>query len=109
MSKVNASTILNKSPQKVKLMIDPIRNMKLDLALETVSTMNKGKTKKLYDLLKTAANNLQLTPVEYKSFKIDQIWAEKAQILYRSMPRARGSAFRIRKRYSRIKVSLTQI
>jgi ribosomal protein L22 len=46
-----ASTIMSKSPRKVRLMINPIRGLKLNNALEIVKTMNKGKTKKIYDLL----------------------------------------------------------
>jgi large subunit ribosomal protein L22 len=109
MTKVTASTILNKSPQKVRLMINPLRKMKLHQAMEVVRAMEKGKTKKLFDLLSNAANNLQLTSPEFSNYVIEEIWAEEAQTLYRSMPRARGSAFRIRKRYSRIKINLKQI
>ena len=109
MTKVTASTVLNKSPQKVRLMINPIRNMKLNEALESVRSMNKGKTKKLHDLLMNAANNLQLTEADFASYKVAEIWADEAQRLYRIVPRARGSAFRIRRRYSRIKVRLQKI
>jgi large subunit ribosomal protein L22 len=109
MTKVTASTILNKSPQKVRLMINPLRKMKLNNAFEAVRAMDKGKTKKLFDLLSNAANNLQLTAPDYSNYIVEEIWAEEAQTLYRSMPRARGSAFRLRKRYSRIKINLKQI
>ena len=109
MSKINASTVVNKSPQKVRLMLNPIRNLRLDEALEAVRFMNKGKTKKLYDVLINAANNLQLTENDYSQYKIAEIWADEAQKLYRIVPRARGSAFRIRRRSSRIKVRLQKI
>lgn len=104
-----ASTIMSKSPRKVRLMIDPIRGIKLDSAMEIVKTMNKGKTKKIYDLLKSAASNGQLTEAEYSNYLIKTIVAEEAQRLYRVVPRARGSAFRIRRRYSRVKVELEKI
>jgi large subunit ribosomal protein L22 len=103
------STVLNKSPQKVRLIINPIRRMRLDLALETIKTLNKGKTKKVYDLLMNAANNLKLTSSDYNQYLISEIWADEAQKLYRIVPRARGSAFKIRRRHSNIKVRLQKI
>jgi large subunit ribosomal protein L22 len=109
MTKVTASTVLNKSPQKVRLIINPIRRMRLDLALETIKTLNKGKTKKVYDLLMNAANNLKLTSSDYNQYLISEIWADEAQKLYRIVPRARGSAFKIRRRHSNIKVRLQKI
>jgi large subunit ribosomal protein L22 len=101
-----ASTVINKSPRKVRLIIDPIRGLELSNALEILRTMNKGKTKKVYDLLKSAAYNAKLTEADYQGYKVGSIVAEEAQRLYRVMPRARGSAFRIRRRYSRVLVEL---
>lgn len=103
-----ASTIINKSPRKVRLMIDPIRGRMLSDALETLKSMPKGKTKKVYDLLKSAATNMKLTEADYANYKVGTIVAEEAQRLYRVVPRARGSAFRIRRRYSRVKVELNE-
>jgi ribosomal protein L22 len=87
-------------------MINPIRGMKLSDALLSVQTMQKGETKKLYDLLRSAATNAKLTEADYALYKVGEIVAEEAQRLYRVVPRARGSAFRIRRRYSRVKVNL---
>ncbi|NJK71580.1 50S ribosomal protein L22 family protein [Candidatus Gracilibacteria bacterium] len=103
-----ASTIINKSPRKIRLIIDPIRGVRLDQAIEMIKFMNKGKTKKIYDLLRSAASNGQLSESDYSSYKIGTIFAEEAQRLYRVVPRARGSAFRIRRRYSRVKVELVK-
>jgi large subunit ribosomal protein L22 len=104
----NASTIINKSPRKVRLMINPIRGMALSDAMEVIKAMPKGKTKKIFDLLKSAAHNLKLTEAEYSKFVVNNIVAEEAQRLYRAVPRARGSAFRIRRRYTRVKLSLQE-
>jgi len=101
-----ASTVIAKSPRKVRLMINPIRGMVLSDALLSVQTMNKGNTKKLYDLLKSAATNAKLSESDYGNYKVGYIVAEEAQRLYRGVPRAKGSAFRIRRRYSRVKVQL---
>jgi ribosomal protein L22 len=69
--------------------------------------MNKPKAKKITSLLSSAANNLKLTENDYSKFNLAHIVAEEAGILYRFMPRARGSAGKIRRRQARIKVLLT--
>lgn len=107
-TKFNASTILNYSPRKSRLVINAIRGLTLSDAIVVLATMGKGKNKKFADLLKSAANNLKLTDNDFTAYKIDVILAEEAQKLYRVVPRARGSAFRIRRRYSRIKVAISQ-
>jgi len=104
-----ASTIIAKSPRKVRLMIDPIRGMRLSSALHAMRTMPKGQAKKIHDVLKSAASNAQLTEGDYEKYAVSHIVAEEAQRLYRVMPRARGSAFKVRRRYSRVKVELQQI
>lgn len=108
-TKAHASTILNYSPQKTRLVINVIRGMQLDLAMDALKKMNKPKAKKIYFLLKNAAVSNGLTESDYKNHKIQAIVAEEAQTYKRIVPRARGSAFQIRRRYSRIKVQLSNI
>lgn len=103
-----ASTVLNYSPRKTRLIINEIRGLSLDKALDYLTRINKKGSKKISDLLKSAANNLSLTEGDYPNYKVKTIVAEEAQRLYRIVPRARGSAFRIRRRYSRIKVTLAE-
>ena len=107
--KYTASTILNYSPQKTRLVINVLRGKKLDIALSQLTNIRKGKTKKIYNLLTSAASNLSLTEDQYSNYIISTIVAEEAQKYYRTVPRARGSAFRIRRRYSRIKVLLLPV
>lgn len=109
MTNPTASTVLNKSPQKVRLMINSIRGKRLDESLYILKAMNKGKTKKVHDLLLMAANNSEVPAADYSLYIVSEIVAEEAQTLYRVEPRARGSAFRIRRRQSRIKVKLSKI
>jgi len=104
-----ASTILNYSARKTRLVIDQIRGQVLDQAMLILQGSNKGKTKKIYNLLKSAAANLKLTQAEFTTYKVSSIVAEEAQKLYRVVPRARGSSSRIRRRYSRIKVLLESL
>jgi len=101
-----ASTTIKYSPQKARLVLDAIRRVSLDKALDYLSVMRKGQTKKFYDLLRSAANNLSIVEADYDKYLIDTIVAEQADKLYRVQPRAKGSAFRIARRTSRIKVKL---
>jgi len=103
-----ASVILKYSPRKTRLILNEIRGMRLDQAMTRLMSVNKGQSKKMFDLLKSAASNLSLTESDYSKYWIKTLTAEEAQKLYRSVPRARGSAFRIRRRYSRVKVTLTE-
>jgi large subunit ribosomal protein L22 len=104
--KFTASTVVNYSPRKTRLVIDPIRGTRLTDALLQLKFNKRPKSKKIYDLLLSAASNLKLTEEEKSSFKVSTIVAEEAQRLYRMIPRSRGSAHRIARRYSRVKVIL---
>lgn len=101
-----ASTVLKYSPRKARLIINVIRRKTLSDALDILISLNKGQTKKIQDLLKSAYTNLSLTSSDFDSYIISRIVAEEAQRYYRVMPRARGSAAKIRRRFSRIKVLL---
>jgi large subunit ribosomal protein L22 len=101
-----STTVINKSPRKVRLIIDHLRGKNLSQALLILKTMNKEKTKHVYNLLKSAATNLGATEGDYSQYTVSSIVAEEAQRLYRMIPRARGSSAKIRRRYSRVKVDL---
>lgn len=109
MTNYTASTILNYSPRKSRLIINTIRNKRLDLAMVLLQNNQRPKSKKIFHLLKSAASNLKLTEKDYSNYKIAFIVAEEAYKLYRVIPRAKGSANRICRRYSRIKVLLQPI
>jgi large subunit ribosomal protein L22 len=103
-----ASTIINKSPRKVRLIISHIKGLDLANAMNTLKSVNKEKTKHIFNLLKSVAANMNISDSELSSYTIKEIVAEEAQKLYRVVPRARGSAFRIRRRYSRVKVEINK-
>jgi ribosomal protein L22 len=80
--------------------------MSVGEAMSQLRLMDKGKSKLFYKLLKNAVNNLGLEEGEYDTYYVKDMLAEEAQKYYRVKPRARGAAFRIRRRYSRVKVLL---
>ncbi len=104
--KFSAQSIVNYSPRKSRLITNAIVGLSVDEALTQLSFMNKGKVKKFSNLIKNAVNNLALSQEEYSNYFIKTMIAEEAYTYYRIEPRARGSAFRIRKRYSRLKIEL---
>jgi large subunit ribosomal protein L22 len=104
--KATASTVLKYSPQKARLIVNAIRGLHVSEALDLLPMIKKAHTKKVADLIKSASLNIKATPAEYASLKIARIVVEEAQRYYRVMPRARGSAHRIRRRYSRVKIWL---
>jgi large subunit ribosomal protein L22 len=106
--KFHSSTILNYSPRKTRLIINPIRGQNLKSAMTSLMFANKPKAKKIYNLLKSAYTGLGLTESDLADYNISTIVAEEAQTYYRMIPRARGSSAKIRRRYSRIKVSLNK-
>lgn len=103
-----ASVLLDYSPRKARLVIDQIRGLNLTKALEVLPVINKKINKKTYNLLKSAASNMDLSESDYSNYFVKTIIAEEAHRLYRVMPRARGSAAKIRRRYSRVKVELAK-
>jgi len=107
--KFTATTVINYSPRKSRLITNSLKRLPLNKALNQLILMKKGKTKKFYNLLKSAANNLELSEEEFSKYYIKTFIAEEAQKYYRIVPRARGSAFRIRRRYSRLKVQLSPL
>ena len=106
MNKLTASTVINHSPQKTRLIINVIRKKNLQDALDILIHSNKPKAIKVHNLLISAANNLKVGKESYTNLIVSTIVAEEAQKYFRVVPRARGSAARIRRRYSRVKVWL---
>jgi large subunit ribosomal protein L22 len=102
--KGDASTVYNYSPRKARLIIDQIRGKTILEALDILKHSPKSKSKKIAHVLLNAANNKGLTESDLGIYLIKSILVEEAQRLYRIQPRARGSAFRIRRRYSKVKV-----
>lgn len=105
----SSSTTLKYSPQKARLIINVLRGKLVSIALNDLLYMNKGQSKKIYNLIKNACNNLAIVESDYENYVIESIVAEEAQRYYRVVPRARGSANRIRRRFSRIKLLIKSI
>ena len=105
-TKWDASGLLKYSPQKARLIVNQLRGLPVDVAMTQLEFTNKGASEAVWKILKSAVSNLGIQADDYKLYKVATIVAEEAQRLYRVMPRARGSANRIRRRYSTVRVAL---
>jgi len=93
------------SPRKVKLVIDLVRDKKVEDAVNILSFTPK----KAAQIVKKAVNSAAANAVENHGMGeddlfISKIYVNEGPILKRFRPRARGRATRIRKRTSHITV-----
>jgi len=94
------------SPRKVRLIADLVRGQEVSKALQTISFVNKRAGEPFAKLIRSAAANAKSQGFEGKTLFIKTVAVDKGVVLKRMMPRARGSAARINKRNSHIKVEL---
>lgn len=95
------------SAQKARLVLNMIRGMQVDPALQALAFSPKKGARLIEKLLKSAIMNAK----EVKSADIDSLWVtagwvNMAKPLKRFMPRARGSANEIKKHSSHITIVL---
>lgn len=95
------------SPRKVRLVADAVRGKKVNVALTNLNFIPKRATLALVKLIESAvANATNNHGLAADSLIVKEIRVDGGAILYRRMPRARGSAYPIRKRTSRVSVVL---
>ena len=95
------------APRKVRLVINLIRGMQVDRALDQLSVLPKASTQPITKLLKSAIanaeNNFQLA---HQDLMIKTIVANEGPKLKRYRPRAFGRAAEILKRMSHVTIVL---
>ncbi len=97
------------SSRKVKIVLDLIKNKSIDEAYAIVRYTQKAASELIYKLLKSAeANASNNNDLNRDSLYVAEAYATQGPTLKRIMPRARGSANRIRKRTSHITVVLKE-
>ena len=95
------------SPRKVRLLVDLIRGKKVADALTRLQFADKCAAPIVSKLLKSAvANATNSTSVSVDDLFVKEAMVDKGVTMKRIMPRARGSAARINKRTSHIKIVL---
>jgi len=98
------------SPRKVRLVVDTVRGLKIEEALDKLKLINKAATKPVSKLINSAAANAEHNfELEKDNLYIKEIRVDEGPTLKRWMPRAHGRATPIRKRSSHINLILAEI
>ncbi|MFA6513705.1 MAG: 50S ribosomal protein L22 [Patescibacteria group bacterium] len=101
---------LRMSAQKVRLVIDVVRKMPVEAALDQLKFINKKAAIPVRKLIKSAiANAVNTYDLDKTNLLIREIKADEGVTLKRWMPRAHGRASAIRKRGCHINVILAEI
>ncbi|MFZ5975391.1 MAG: 50S ribosomal protein L22 [Bacillota bacterium] len=98
------------SPRKVKIVIDLIRGKSVAEAQAILMYTPKAASPIVEKLLRSAVANAENNmDLNRDSLYVAEVFADQGPTLKRYMPRARGSASRIRKRTSHITIILDQV
>jgi large subunit ribosomal protein L22 len=93
---------IGSSPRKMRLLIDLIRGMQADKALEVLHFSSKHASKQAEKTLRSAISNLlnsdDSTRVEPQDLFIKEAYVNQGPTLKRISPAPMGRAYRIRKR-----------
>lgn len=98
------------SARKVKIVIDLIRGKNAKEAIAILKYTNKAAAPIVEKLVKSAiANAVNNNNMDETKLYISEIYANQGPTMKRILPRAKGSADRIRKRTSHIVVVLKEV
>lgn len=96
------------SPRKVRLIADAVRGKNVEDAIATLSFIQKRSSLPIKKLIDSALANAKDLSLPTDSLIVKEISVNSGRILYRSRPRSRGMANRIRKRTSHVNVILAE-
>jgi large subunit ribosomal protein L22 len=98
------------SPRKVRLVVDVVRGMKTDQALNQLKFINKRAVKPVEKLISSAiANAVNNFELDEGNLFVKEIKVDEGVTMRRWMPRARGRATPLRKRTSNISLILGEL
>jgi len=98
------------SPRKVRLVVDVIRGLDVNTALDQLKFINKQASKPIIKLILSGiASGNHNWELEQDNLWIKEIKVDEGATLKRWMPRAHGRATPIRKRTSHISIVLAEI
>ncbi|MFM2330785.1 MAG: ribosomal protein [Candidatus Parcubacteria bacterium] len=97
----------NQTPRKVRLVTDLVKGKKVPAALATLQFLPKRASEPIAKLIKSAAANAKNKGENPDEMTVQSIIVEGAGMLKKYMPRAMGRATLIRRRKSRVIVSLS--
>jgi len=97
----------HQSPRKVRLVADLVRGKRVDRALSSLAFLTKSAALPIKSVIEAAVSSAGSDARQrLDHYFVKEIRVDEGVTLKRHMPRARGSAFPIRKRLSHISISL---
>jgi len=97
----------SQSPRKVRLVADLVKGKTVTKALEALHFLPKRASEPVAKLIKSAVANAKAKGEKVEDLKVKSITVESAGMLKRYMPRAFGRASIIRRKKSRVKLTLS--
>lgn len=99
----------NQSPRKVRLVTNLVKGKSVSDALAALTFLPKRAAEPVAKLIKSAVANATQAGDKAEDLKVDNIIVESADMIKRYMPRAFGRASMIRRRRSRVKVTVSSV
>ena len=96
------------SPRKVRLLADLVRGKKAADALTTLQFVDKRAAGPFAKVIESAVANATQNGKDVERLYVKTVTVDQAPTMRRMRPRARGSASRINKRNSHIRVELAE-
>lgn len=100
-------TSYNQPPRKVRLVTDLVKGKKVPEALSALAFLPKRAALPIAKLIASAAANAKEKGADPDKLRVKNITVDSAGMLVKYMPRAMGRAAPIRRRKSRISVTLS--
>jgi large subunit ribosomal protein L22 len=100
-------TSYNQSPRKVRLVTDLVKGKSVKDALSALSFLPKRASLPIAKLIQSAAANAKQQGEDEATLKVENIRVDSAGMLVKYMPRAMGRAAPVRRRKSRVLVTLS--
>jgi large subunit ribosomal protein L22 len=97
------------SPRKVRLVANLVKGMPVPQAMAELTFLAKRAGMPIRKLIASAVSNAKEQNLTADALFVKNLTVDKGIVMYRMMPRARGSAYRIRKRSSHLVVTLDDI
>jgi large subunit ribosomal protein L22 len=96
----------NQTPRKVRLVANAVKGKKVPMALAALTFLPKRAAEPIAKLIQSAAANAKQQGENPDELTVRSVTVESAGMLKKYMPRAFGRASMIRRRKSRVKVTL---
>lgn len=101
------------SPRKMRYVVDMIRGIEVNKALDILKFSNKEASARVEKLLKSAIANWQLKNegqrLEDKTLVVKEAFVDAARMLKRMRPAPQGRGYRVRKRSNHVTLILDEV